>query len=185
MRRHSKKSGYPFESFAVGRILGSIALSGSLALSPAPLIAADDAPLNVVVNIQPQGGKGETAAWLGYILARAHFVDEHHGSYRQVVGPIAPSYIEELTARKDAVKIYREMLVKDRTLDVPYFDELIQVEDAAFMPEYVWTFLRGSTWTTAPPNLKLVTFEAWCKVHLPGHHAVSKGSLQFVAHQPS
>lgn len=83
------------------------------------------------------------------------------------------------------MKVYREMLAKDSTLDVPYFDELVRVDDSAFMSEYVWTFLHQSTWTAAPPNLKLAAFNNWRKAHLPDHHALTKGSLRFVAHAAS
>jgi hypothetical protein len=41
------------------------------------------------------------------------------------------------------VKIYGEMLAKESALDVPYFDELVRVDDSAYLPEYVWTFLRN------------------------------------------
>ncbi len=49
---------------------------------------------------------------------------------------------------------------------------------SAYMPEYVWTFLRQTTWVQ-PPNLQLAAFEEWRKAHLVNHHALTKGSLQF------
>ena len=58
----------------------------------------------------------------GYVLARAHFVADYHRLYERKPGPITPTFAEELTARTDAVKIYREMLAKDSSLDVPYFN---------------------------------------------------------------
>jgi hypothetical protein len=86
-----------------------------------------------------------------------------------------------LTARTDVVKIYREMLAKDSSLDVPYFDELVRVDDSSYMSEYVWTFLHQPTWVKPPPNLRLPAFDEWSKTHLPNHHPLTKGSLQFVA----
>jgi len=161
-------------------MLGFMALGSTLALTPAMLCAADVPPFDVAVNFQPDGTKGYNAAWLGYILARAHFVDEHHSLYPQAPGLIIPTFIEELSARTDSVKIYRELLAKDRTLDVPYFDELVRVDDNAFMSEYVWTFLHQPTWMTPPSNLRLGAFDSWRKVNLPDHHALTKGSLRFV-----
>jgi hypothetical protein len=113
-------------------------------------------PMDVAVNLQPDGSKGENAAWLGYILARAHYVDKHHNVYEPKPGPITPTFTEELTARTDAVKIYREVLAKDSTLDFPCFEELVRVDVSSFMSEYVWTFLHQPTWVKPPPNLKLV-----------------------------
>jgi hypothetical protein len=167
--------------FFVRRMLGLIAMGGALALTPGLVCAAGAAPLDVAVKFQPDGTKGENAAWLGYVLARAHFVDGHHRLYDQKPGPITPTFTEELTARTDAVKIYLEMIAKDSILDVPYFDELARVDDSSFMSEYVWTFLHQPTWMEPPPNLKRAAFDEWRKTHLPNHHALTKGSLQFVA----
>jgi hypothetical protein len=141
--------------------------------------------MDVAVTFEPNGSKGENAAWLGYILTRAHFVDGHHSLYEPKPGLITPTFAEELTARTGAVQIYREMLAKDATLDVPYFDELVRVDDSAFLPEYVWTFLRQSTWTTTPAYLRLAAFDAWSKIHLLNHHTLTKGSLRFVPRKGS
>ena len=92
--------------FFVRRTLGLIAMGGVLAFTPELLCAAGAAPLDVAVNFQPNGTKGENAAWLGYVLARAHFVDDYHRLYERKPGPITPTFAEELTARTDAVKIY-------------------------------------------------------------------------------
>jgi hypothetical protein len=161
-----------------GGAVRSILMCFALTLSVGFVCAATTSPLDVAVAFQSDGSKGENAAWLGYILARAHFVDEHHGLYEQKPGPIIPTFTEEVSARTNAVKIYREMLAKDPSMDVPYFDELSRVDVSAYMPEYVWTFLRQATWVQ-PPNLKLAAFDEWRKAHLVNHHALTKGSLQF------
>jgi hypothetical protein len=118
------KGACQMDLFFLRRTLSMIAMDGALALTPELVCAAGAAPLDVAVNFQPDGTKGENAAWLGYVLARAHFVDDHHSLYEQKPGPITPTFTEELTARTDAVKIYREMLAKDSTLDVPYHHPL-------------------------------------------------------------
>ena len=49
--------------FFVRRMLGLIAMGGVLAFTPELLCAAGAAPLDVAVNFQPNGTKGENAAW--------------------------------------------------------------------------------------------------------------------------
>jgi len=74
------------------------------------------------------------------------------------------------------VKIYREMLAKDPSMDVPYFDELSRVDVSAYMPEYVWTFLRQTTWVQ-PPNLQLAAFEEWRKSSFGEPSCAHEGQL--------
>jgi hypothetical protein len=76
--------------YLVRRTLGLIAMGGALALTPELLSAAGAAPLDVAVNFQPDGTKGENAAWLGYMLTRAHYVDDHHRLYEQKLAQSRP-----------------------------------------------------------------------------------------------
>jgi tetratricopeptide (TPR) repeat protein len=143
--------------------------------------AAPASALDVSINWHPEKPDREGAIWLGYLMARAAFIDKHMDLYQQKIGIITPTFAEEVQARSAAAQIYRELQQKDRALNVAYFNDLSLVASSAFMREYVWTYLHQSIWGIAPDDLKLVEFDAWRETNLANHQAVTKGSISFSA----
>ncbi len=153
-----------------------------LAISYAiPSVAASSSTLDVTVNWNPDKSEPGNAVWLGYLMARANFIDSHGNLYQQAVGPITPTFEEEVDARTAAAAIYRELREKDRSLNLPYFNDLNLVVSHSFMGEYVWTYLRQPTWAAPPSDLKLQEFNQWRQSNLPGHQAITKGGINFAA----
>jgi tetratricopeptide (TPR) repeat protein len=143
--------------------------------------AAPTSALDVSINWNPEKADREDAIWLGYLAARAAYIDRHMDLYEQKIGVITPTFAEEVQARSAAAKIYRELQQKDHDLHVAYFDDLSLVASNSFMREYAWTYLHQATWGTAPNDLRLAGFEAWRKTNLANHQAMTKGSIGFSA----
>ena len=151
------------------------------------LVCASPAPagaLDVSINFNPGEGSQEDALWLGYLLARAGYIEKHRDLYQQRTGIITPLFAEEVAARSDATKIYRELQQKDHDLNVAYFNDLSRVQSSSFMREYVWTYLRQPTWGETFGDLRLAEFDAWRHTNLTNHRAITKGSISFGTAKP-
>ena len=146
---------------------------------PAESPASSDGKLGIAIDWSPTKPEREGAMWLSYLMARANFISKHPEAHPQRVGIVTPVFEEELEARSTVTKVYREIRQKDKDLDLPYFNDLLRVDDAAFMREYVWVFLHQASWQQAPEGLRLREFEAWCKSNLVNHQALTKGGIRF------
>ncbi|HKC58682.1 MAG TPA: hypothetical protein VKB92_01210 [Myxococcales bacterium] len=134
--------------------------------------------MSIAIDWTPIKPEREGAIWLGYLMARGRFIAEHPDSHPREVGAVIPTFEEEVEARSTATQIYRELRQKDEELAVAYFDDLMRVDSASFMREYVWTYLHQPTWRKVPDNLRLQEFETWCSDNLANHYVVTKGGLR-------
>lgn len=162
---------------AVGEIIRN-AVQPALAKHPAttpndrPIVAKDDKlKISVVIDDKSLKGKSEqvTAAWLGYAMARATWISEQvevkaidPATYKRVCE-------EEVAGRDSLATIWAELKEKDGALSDPYLDQLLKVQAAGFLREYVWVNLRLTTWTVEPANLKQAAYSEWATANLSGH----------------
>jgi hypothetical protein len=121
----------------------------------------------------------ESGLWIGYLFARMEFVSRNGGRYSRVPGVITPIFDEEVFARSEAAKIYRELRSKGRGTDSAYFNDLEKVDSAGFMREYVWQYLRRDTWSVAPEALRNSDFERWARSNLGQHAVETRGRVAF------
>jgi hypothetical protein len=112
----------------------------------------------------------ESGLWIGYLFARMDFIGRNGGRYTRVPGVILPIYDEEVFARGEAAKIYRNLKQKNKSMESPYFNDLEKVDAAGFMPEYVWRYLKRNEWSTIPANLRAAEFERWSRSNLTANH---------------
>ena len=129
----------------------------------------------VVVNWNTEQLEKEARpVWLGYLMARANYIQEHATEYSGQVGVVEPHFTEEVYARTKAADIYDEL---GRNGHSPYFEDLLKVKKAGYMKEYVWTGLRQSSWTVDEEPKKLLDFDAWARKNIPNHRVVTSGSI--------
>ncbi len=112
----------------------------------------------------------ESGLWIGYLFARMDFIGRNGGRYHRVPGVIVPIYDEEVFARGEAAKIYRNLKQQNKAMESPYFNDLEKVDAAGFMPEYVWQYHRRSEWRDQPGNLRTAEFDKWSRNNLTGGH---------------
>jgi tetratricopeptide (TPR) repeat protein len=135
----------------------------------------------VEIDWHPTPGDREGALWLEYLMERAAYIDKHQAAYDWKPGVVTPSFEEEMTARTNAVKVYRELQQKDDKLNVAYFEDLVRVADNSYMGEYVWTYLHQAEWGAPLATLHLVDFMHWRAEHLAKHVVMTQGSIRFAA----
>ena len=161
----------------------SIALAACAAEKPSapraarpPIFGPDGKEAKLVLNWNPSAvPQKEGALWLGYLIARVQYRDEHQPP-APYYGPQPPGLEEEVAARDTAGQIYVELRQKERDLNVPYFNDLARVRAAGFIREYVWVYLHRGDWID-PGELRLKEFEEWRRANLTGHRVVTYGSI--------
>jgi hypothetical protein len=126
----------------------------------------------------------ESGLWIGYLFARMDFISRNGGRYNRVPGAIAPLFDEEVFARGEAAKIYRNLKKQNKAMESPYFNELEKVDAAGFMPEYVWQYHKRSEWALAPTKLRTADFDRWSRQNLaPNHAPETRGRVVFTTSQ--
>jgi hypothetical protein len=111
---------------------------------------------------------------LGYLLARQAYILKNEDQYNLLPGVIVPVFEEELEGRKALVLIWKKM---DNKLEDKYLNELELVHNAGLMREYVWTYLKRTSWTE-PEKLRMKDFQIWKKANLKEHKVESYGSIK-------
>lgn len=120
--------------------------------------------------------EGAGAIWLGYLMARAAYRDKQKLPI-PATGEIVPTFAEEIEARSGATMIYQELKEKDKKLHDAYWEQLGKVAAKGFMPAYVWTYLRRSSWPESEAPRNLAAFEHWRASALKNHKAQTHGRL--------
>lgn len=131
----------------------------------------------VAIQFDPKTPNEKVAViWLGYLMARVAYRDEHKLPMPQS-GAIFPGFDEEVYARTAAVEIYQELKDKDKRLQDTYWDTLSQIKTKGFMNAYVWTYLRQANWPKSQQPGSPAAFQNWSRSLLNNHRAVTYGSL--------
>lgn len=161
------------------------ALGAAIPVSSAPVsqararaAAEAEAATKVAIMWDPATPREESTIWLAYLYARAAFaVSESNGDF--VAGERDASFEEELRGRTIAVNMFRELKRNDAQPASVYFNDIDRVDEAGFLREYVWSYLRQDSWIAQPVGLNLQAFDAWRAQHLAGHVAVTHGRIAF------
>jgi hypothetical protein len=119
----------------------------------------------------------EAGVWMGYLFSRMKYVSNHGGKYPRVPGVVTPMYEEEVFARSEAALIYRDIRSRNSSMASPYFEDLVKVEAAGFIREYVWTYLKRPEWTAPSEPLRSAEFERWSRDKLAGHQVQTRGRV--------
>jgi hypothetical protein len=129
--------------------------------------------IGVNITLDEAGLKGKsdsvTAAWMGYGMARANWLSDHVIGKANHPLTYRRTFEEEFTGRETLVKIWSELKESDATLKDAYLDQLVAIQAAGFLAEYVWSYLGSSDWTQVPEQLHLDAFEKWKASNLVGH----------------
>lgn len=155
----------------------AIALAISCLLAATPSHAGHKG-LTIAIDWSPTKPEKESV-WLGYLMARADYISEHSDAYPQQVGPVIQSFKEEVEARTTVAKIYHQLQTADKDVNLPYFNDLLRVEQAGFMREYVWHYLHQQAWKQIPASIRMEEFKSWQRSSLAGHKPMTRGGIRF------
>jgi len=131
--------------------------------------ARDPAPAqDSSVEVDSAADPGAAASWLSYALELERYSREHPDLRPACGGRLVPDLGAELAARRAALATYRGRAADARPSR--YFDELSRIEEAGFLEEYLWTWLREQHRESAPSReLQVGEFEAMRRREMPGH----------------
>jgi hypothetical protein len=134
---------------------------------PEPL---PEASIEVDSNFDP-----DTASlWFGYAAQLVSLSRQHPETRPPCGGRLVPGFAAELAARRAMLQQYRSFDASRRVNR--YFDELLHINEAGFLDEYVWHYLRNERWDVTPPeDLDLRGFELFREREL-GAHVVQSGA---------
>ena len=119
--------------------------------------------ITILVDKEIQRDKNVGAAWLGYGLALANWCRENKSK--------EDTFEREVYARTKLARIWTELLESGAAKPDAALDDLKEVEDAGFMKEYVWYYLKKPTWTE-PDSLRMERFFEWRDENIPKHKPV-------------
>lgn len=108
-------------------------------------------------------------SWVSYSLARSACqlqIDADNPAR-------ASSFGCELTARRLLLQTWLEQKVEKADATDEYLDDLVQVEAAGYLDEYVARFLKKRHWDL-PDDLETRAFKKWQRNHLQSHEAETR-----------
>ena len=91
---------------------------------------------------------------------------------------IIPSFDEEVSGRRMAIRAYRDIKKKEGRRADSYWESMSTVEAAGFLAPYVWTFHRRRDWPASKRPQSLATFESWRRKALARHKPQTFGWLE-------
>jgi hypothetical protein len=148
--------------------------------TPAPPTPALYASGSVEFTIDVDPGAPSATAWMAYLIARLSYVTKHPSEYpANAKGVVVATFPEELAGRITGVEMYQKLLKQGRIPHDAYWDDVVKVAYAGYLPEYVWTFFRKPSWNQAAAPKKLAQFSAWQKSNLPAHRPATYGGLEY------
>ncbi len=117
---------------------------------------------------------------MSYLLARLAYVVKHPAEYPPGGhGLVVATFPEEFAGRTAAVQVYQQMRSQGKNERDAYWDDVVKVLKAGFLPEYVWTYFRKPSWKESAAPKKLAAFTAWQRSNLPSHRPVTHGGLAY------
>ncbi|MBS0162037.1 MAG: hypothetical protein JSR64_12640 [Nitrospira sp.] len=156
------------------RLLSILVFTSILGCAPSVPPLPDS---NVQIVIEPSTSKHTLPAWLFYAGTRAFWMEKKFFELHPEATSYQHTFLEEVAARGGCTKIWQEIRAKDGRRD-RYLDDLATVEQSGYLREYVWIYFRERGWSE-PPDLHLMEFERWRRLHLQSHEPETKAIAQF------
>ncbi len=147
----------------------------------AVLPAAEPNPLkNSGFTIQADLNAPSLTVWMSYLLARLAYVTKHPSEYPAAGrGTLVATFPEEIAGRAAGLEVYQQMRSQGKNERDAYWEDVVKVSKAGFLPEYVWTYFRKASWPASAAPKKLAAFSPWQRSNLALHHPVTRGGIAF------
>ena len=127
-------------------------------------------PPRVSVQIAKLQNKNESEAWLLYGISLLQWAVRCTALESAPSGLLQSSFAAERYARAKQIDIWRKM-GRGRNEPLPYLEELIEIEEAGYLDDYVWRHHRRPAWGAVPASIiaRSDEFEQWMAKKFPGH----------------
>jgi hypothetical protein len=131
-----------------------------------------------VVQIASQQKKNETEAWLLYGISLLQWAVRCTALESAPPGPFQPSFTAERYARGKQIEIWRKT-GRGINEPLPYLEDLLKIEEAGYLDDYVWRDLRRPAWGPVPATIAARSdeFEQWMAKNFPGHKAQTNAGV--------
>lgn len=104
-------------------------------------------------------------AWTAYANARADWIRQNISADVMLMTGYHRSFDEEVAGRTALALAWQSEKKAEPGLRNPYLDQLLQVYQAHFIKEYIWTYFAASDWEQ-PRGLYLRLYMQWMQQHL-------------------
>ena len=113
------------------------------------------------LTLDPAYKKEDFTAWLGYLLARKKYVEEHLIEYNlREEGDLIPRFNEELYAYNAVADIWKNLKKNDAKYESEFFDDIQLIHESGYMAEYLWVNHWRNGWVK-PDELRLEDYAIW------------------------
>jgi hypothetical protein len=131
-------------------------------------------------TIQADLNAPSLTVWMAYLLARLAYVVKHPAEYPSGGhGQLVATFSEELAGRAAAVEVYQQMRSQGKNDRDAYWEDVVKVSKAGFLPEYVWTYFRKPSWKESVAPKKLAPFTSWQRSNLASHRPATYGGITY------
>lgn len=134
---------------------------------PRPAAAIAAKPADTSIDIDPGTDPVEASSWFSYAAELLRASRETPGAMPPCGGLLMPRFATELAARRAALREYQARDAAARSSE--YFSLLMRIDEAGFLDEYVWHYLRGAAEKELPAGLDLDAFESFRARELAAH----------------
>jgi hypothetical protein len=145
------------------------ALAEAIAQRPRPGPVREEVPAQEAdIEVDSSYDTDTAELWLTYAMELVKYSREHPETRPACGGRLLPGFDAELAARRAALAEFRARDAAQR--GARYFEELLRIDDAGFLAEYVWHYLRDERRDHAPPEgLRLTEFASFRQRELASH----------------
>ena len=142
--------------------------------------AESTAPKNSRFTIQADLNAPSLTVWMAYLLSRLAYVVKHPSEYPPGGhGLLVATFPEELAGRTAGVKVYQQMRSQGKNERDVYWDDVVKVSKAGFLPEYVWAYFHKPSWKESTSPKRLAQFASWQQSNLARHHPETRGDIAY------
>jgi hypothetical protein len=126
-------------------------------------------PNKVTIAIGPfPSDEDELTSKLAYAKALLVWAIKNGAQQTAPLGPYVPPFEAELFAREKQVAIWRELSAQ-RPSEYIHMKQLLAVQEAGFLPEYIWHYHRRESWSAEESGLRQREFLIWKHANLANH----------------
>lgn len=110
------------------------------------------------------------AAWREYANAKKEWREELFFQTFPDEKKYRYSYREELDCRKRLAEYWIDLKGRNPGISNPYLDQLAQVYNSLYFPEYIYKYFRSRSWEVRKNRFRLDEFKEWAKDNLNSHN---------------
>lgn len=147
-----------------------------LADAPPPKSAGPRATIGLHPSLKT-ASEAERNAWTFYGVFLLHWTMQCI-PLRDATRSFTMPYAAMQFARAKQIQAWRETRSKYPET-VPYMEEMIRIEEAGFLDDYLWRYLANPSWGSppVPVSARRAEFERWMAENLPAHQPQTKAVI--------